>query len=479
MPEAITCSGDAARRIGSDNRGMVAIDEHQVLNPASITQFRNALHGELLTPSEPGYDEARRVWNAIIDKRPALIARCAGDADVVRSVQFAREHNLAVAVRGGGHSVAGYSTCDGGLLIDLSNMKGLRVDAARQTAIAQPGLRLGEFDRQTQEFGLATPLGIVANTGIAGLTLGGGLGWLNGKYGLACDNLLSAHVVTADGQLVIASATEHPDLFWGLRGGGGNFGIVTLFEYQLRAVGPLIGGMTVYPIGQAQPVLGGYGDLCRECPDELSTAAFLVIGPDGQPAVAIAVCYCGPLGPGDEVVKPFRTLGSPVADLVKPMSYVEQQSSFDAGFPPQRLHYWKAGFLQALTAEAIEVFVEYLTRMPSAMSGIGLQQLHGAASRVSPDDTAFPHRFEFWDVPILSQWADAAESDRNINWARDAWTALQPFSEQGVYVNNLGVEGEDRVRSAYGANYERLVALKDAYDPTNFFRLNHNIKPHA
>jgi hypothetical protein len=353
------------------------------------------------------------------------------------------------------------------------------VDPAGQTVRAEGGTTWGILDHETQAFGLATTGGVVRSTGIAGLTLGGGHGFLMRSYGLACDNVLAMDVVLADGQWLTVSATEHADLFWGLRGGGGNFGIVTLFEYQLRAVGPVIGGMTVYPIGQAQPVLGGYGDLCRECPDELSTAAFLVIGPDGQPAVAIAVCYCGPLGPGEEVVKPFRTLGSPVADLVKPMSYVEQQSSFDAGFPPQRLHYWKAGFLQALTAEAIEVLVEYLTRMPSAMSGIGLQQLHGAASRVSPDDTAFPHRFEFWDVPILSQWADAAESDRNINWARDAWTALQPFSEQGVYVNNLGVEGEDRVRSAYGANYERLVALKDAYDPTNFFRLNHNIKPHA
>jgi hypothetical protein len=319
----------------------------------------------------------------------------------------------------------------------------------------------------------------VANTGIAGLTLGGGLGWLNGKYGLACDNLLLAHVVTADGQLLIASATEHPDLFWGLRGGGGNFGIVTLFEYQLRPVGPVIGGMIVYPIGQAQQVLGGYGELCQACPDELSTGAFLVIGPDGQPAVAIAVCYCGPLGTGEDVVQPFRTLGSPVADLVKTTSYVEQQGSFDAGFPPQRLHYWKAAFVRTLSAEAIEVLVEYVTRMPSAMSGIGLQQLHGAAARVSPGETAFPHRFEFWDVPILSQWADPAESDRNMRWARDAWTALQPFSEQGVYVNNLGVEGEERVRSAYGANYERLLALKNAYDPTNFFRLNQNVKPHA
>ena len=457
---------------------MVARDELQTLDSASINRFREALHGELVTPSEPAYGEARRVWNTMVDKRPALIARCAGEADVVRSVQFALDHDLLVAVRGGGHSVAGYSTCDGGLLIDLSNMKGLRVDAARRTAIAQPGLRLGEFDSETQGFGLATPLGIVANTGIAGLTLGGGLGWLNGKYGLACDNLLSAHVVTADGRLLTTNATAYEDLFWGLRGGGGNFGIVTLFEYQLRPVGPVIGGMTVYPLGEAKQVLSRYGEVCHECPDELTTAAFLVMGADGQPVVAIAVCYCGPLGEGENVVKPFRTLGSPAADLVKPMSYVEQQSSFDAGFPAKRLHYWKGSFLRATSAAAIDVLVDYATRMPSAMSGIGLQQMHGAASRVSPNETAFPHRFEFWDVPILSQWTDPAESERNIGWARDAWAALQPFCEQGVYVNNLGVEGEDRVRAAYGESYERLVALKDAYDPTNFFRLNQNIKPH-
>jgi FAD/FMN-containing dehydrogenase len=456
---------------------MVVTNEHQGLDSASIGRFGDALHGELLTPSDPAYDDARRVWNAMIDKRPALIARCGGEADVLRSVQFARDHDLAVAVRGGGHSIAGHSTCDGGLLIDLSNMKGLRVDAAHRTAVAQPGLRLGEFDRATQEFGLATPLGIVANTGIAGLTLGGGLGWLNGTYGLACDNLLSAHVVTADGRLLTASATEHEDLFWGLRGGRGNFGIVTTFEYRLHPVGPVIGGMTVYPLSDMKRVLSRYGELCRECPDELSTAAFLVLGADNQPAVAIAVCYCGALAAGEDGVKPFRALGSPLADLVKPMSYVEQQGSFDAGFPPQRLHYWKAGFLRTTTPDAVDVLVDRVTRMPSAMSGIGLQHLHGVASRVGPAETAFPHRFEFWDVPILSQWSDPAETERNIDWARHAWAALEPFSEQGVYVNNLGVEGDDRVRSAYGANYERLAALKSAYDPTNFFRLNQNIKP--
>jgi hypothetical protein len=277
--------------------------------------------------------------------------------------------------------------------------------------------------------------------------------------------------------LLTASAVEHSDLFWGLRGGGGNFGIVTQFEYRLNPVGPVIGGMIVYSASEAKTVLHGYAELCQTCPDELSTAAFLVIGPDGQPAVAIAVCFCDQLDAGEAIVEPFRTLGSPVADLVKPMSYVEQQGSFDAGFPPQRLHYWKAGFVRTITTDVIDVLLESLTRMPSAMSGIGLQHLHGAASRVDSSETAFPHRFEFWDVPILAQWSDPAESERNIAWARDTWSALQPFSEEGVYVNNLGVEGEDRVRAAYGANYSRLANLKATYDPTNVFHLNQNIKP--
>src|SRR5215471_15691699 len=333
---------------------MVAVDEPRRLDAGPLRHFRDELHGELITPSDTDYESARRVWNYMIDKRPALIARRDGEADVVRSVVFAREHDLPVAVRGGGHSVAGYSTCDDGLLIDLSQMKGLRIDAAHRTATAQPGLRLGEFDRATQEVGLATPLGIVANTGIAGLTLGGGLGWLNGKYGLACDNVLSAHVATADGRLLTASPTEHPDLFWALRGGGGNFGVVTQFVYRLNPVGPVIGGMTVYPLSEAKQVLSRYGELARACPDELTTAVFLILGPDGAPAVAIAVCYCGPATEGEAVVEPYRRLGTQAADMVTSMSYVEQQGSFDAGFPPQRLHYWKAGFLDTLSDDAIE-----------------------------------------------------------------------------------------------------------------------------
>jgi FAD/FMN-containing dehydrogenase len=456
---------------------MVAVEGPRTIDPARLSRFRNSLRGVVIIPSDAGYDSARRVWNHMIDKRPALIARCDGEADVVRSVQFAREQDLPVAVRGGGHSVAGYSTCDGGLVIDLSTMKGLRIDVARRTALAQPGLRLGEFDAQTQLVGLATPLGIVANTGIAGLTLGGGVGWLNGKFGLACDNLLSARVVTADGELLTVSAAGHPDLFWGLRGGGGNFGIVTRFEYRLRPVGPVIGGMTVYALSEARDVLAGYGQLGLECPDELSTAAFLIRGEDGRPAVAIAVCYCGSLESGAEVVAPYRALGPVLADQVRTMAYTEQQGSFDAGFPPRRLHYWKASLLERIGPQAIDVLVECAERMPSAMSGVGLQHVHGAASRVSRAATAFPHRYPFWDVAILAQWEDPSDGDAHIEWARGAFGKLAPLADEGVYVNNLGAEGADRVKAAYGANYDRLVALKTAYDPTNFFRLNQNIRP--
>jgi FAD/FMN-containing dehydrogenase len=473
----MTNSRDVAAARRTNTWSMVSSNEVLGRDSAAVQQYVAALRGDLLTPDDPEYDQARRVWNHMIDKRPALIARCASEADVLRSIEFARERDLTVAVRGGGHSVAGYATCDDGLLIDLSQMKGLRIDAAHRTATAQPGLRLGEFDRATQEVGLATPLGIVANTGIAGLTLGGGLGWLNGKYGLACDNVLSAHVATADGRLLTASPTEHPDLFWALRGGGGNFGVVTQFVYRLNPVGPVIGGMTVYPLSEAKQVLSRYGELARACPDELTTAVFLILGPDGAPAVAIAVCYCGPATEGEAVVGPYRRLGTPAADMVASMSYVEQQGSFDAGFPPQRLHYWKAGFLDTLSDDAIEVMLESLRRMPSSMSGIGLQHLHGAAARVGTDETAFTHRFDFWDVPILAQWSEPSDSERNIAWARETYAALEPFSKAGVYVNNLGTEGDERVRAAYGPNYARLASVKGTYDPTNFFHLNQNIAP--
>lgn len=444
---------------------------------AAVQDLKRRLRGEVVRPGDDGYDAARKVWNAMIDKRPALIARCAGAGDVVRSVQFAREHGLVVAVRGGGHNVAGNCVCDGGLMIDLSPMKGMRVDPVRRTARAQAGLKLGEFDREAQAFGLATTLGIASDTGIAGITTGGGYGWLGGKYGLACDNLLSVDVVTADGRFMTASSSENEDLFWGVRGGGGNFGIVTSFEYRLHPLGPVLGGMVLYPLSKAKEVLRFYHDYARGCPDELSTIAAFLTAPDGNLVVAIVACYSGALQEGEKALKPLRTFGQPLADLIRPMKYMEMQSIFDENFPPGQLQYWKSNFLRAPSDDAIETMIKYATAKPSPMSAFYLQQMHGAASRVGPTETAFAHRFQQYDFFILSMWSDPSDSEKNVRWARELWEAMQPFVERGVYVNSLGDEGEDRVRAAYGPNYDRLVALKNKYDPANLFRLNQNIRP--
>ena len=449
------------------------------LEEAVVQEFAANLRGELIRPEDQGYDSTRAVFNGMIDKRPAMIVRCAGTADVIQGVNFARTHDLLLSVHGGGHSVAGNAVCDGGLMLDLSPMKGVRIDPARRSAQAQAGMTLGEFDHETQALGLATTLGVVSVTGIAGLTLGGGLGWLNGKHGLACDNLLSADVVTADGQLLTASDEENEDLFWGIRGGGGNFGVVTSFKYQLHPVGPVLGGGLRYSAAQARDFLRFYHEFASTCPDELSTAASLGHAPDGSVVVGVAVCYCGPIETGERVLHPLRTFGSPLEDNIQPMSYQTLQSAPDTGFPLGRQHYWKSSWLKHLSDEAIEVMLRFVAEMPSSISGVGLQQMHGAASRVDPAATAFPYRDEHYDFLILSQWADRSDSEENIRWTRAFFEAMQPFFESGVYVNNLGEEGEDRIKEAYGAHYERLVALKDKYDPMNLFRLNQNIRPTA
>jgi FAD/FMN-containing dehydrogenase len=449
------------------------------LEETAVQEFAAGLRGELVRPEDDGYDTTRAIFNGMVDKRPAMIVRCVGASDVIQGVDFARTHDLLLSVRGGGHSVAGNAVSDGGLMLDLSPMKGIRVDPVWRTAQAQAGLTLGEFDHETQAFGLATTLGVVSVTGIAGLTLGGGLGWLNGKHGLACDNLLSADVVTADGQLLTASDEENEDLYWGIRGGGGNFGVVTLFEYQLHPVGPVLGGGLRYSAAQARDFLRFYDEFASTCPDELSTAASLGQAPDGSVVAGVAVCYCGPVETGERVLHPLRTFGSPLEDNIQPMSYRALQTAPDAGFPLGRQHYWKSSYLKHLSDEAIEVMLRFVTEMPSPISGVGLQQMHGAASRVDPAATAFPHRDEHYDFLILSQWADPSDSEENIRWTRALFEAMEPFFEEGVYVNNLGEEGEERVREAYGENYGRLVALKDKYDPTNIFRLNQNIKPTA
>jgi FAD/FMN-containing dehydrogenase len=449
-----------------------------VLDEATVQGFKTNLRGALLRPGDDGYDAARKVWNGMIDKRPALIARCAGPADVLQCVRFARDHDLLVSVRGGGHNYAGKAVYDDGLMIDLSPMKGIRVDPVRRTTQAQAGLKLGEFDRETQAFGLATTLGVNTDTGIAGLPLGGGYGWLGGKYGLACDNVLSVDVVTADGRLVTASASENEDLFWGMRGAGANFGIVTSFEYRLHPVGPVLGGMVLYPLSKEAPRF--FHEFSSTCPDEVSTVGLLLTTPDGTPAVGMAACYCGPLEHGEKILQPLRTFAVPLADFIAPRPYVEMQTVFDEAWAPGQLYYHKANNLRHLSAAAIDTLVAYARAMPTALSSIYFQQLHGAASRIAASETAFPHRYDHLQFGLHPTTQNPADCAAMIRWAREGWQAMQPFVERALYVNALEdalEEGEQRVREAYGPNYERLVALKNKYDPTNFFRLNANIKP--
>jgi len=444
---------------------------------AAFLGLGKSLAGSLLLPGDDDYELARRVFNAMIDRRPAAILRAAATADVSRGVEFARTHDLPVAVRGGSHSVAGKSVADGALLIDLSAMKGIHLDPASRRARAEPGVRLGELDRETQAYGLATPLGTVSNTGIAGLTLGGGIGWINGKHGLSCDNLVSAELVSADGKVLTASVTENEDLFWGLRGGSGNFGIVTSFEYWLHPVGAVLGGPVFYPLASATSVIRSVQELSAGCPDELSTMAVLLTLPNGTPVTAAAACYSGEPADGEAVVAPFRKLGSPVSDSLQPMPYVALQSMLDGFFPQNRHHYWKSAFTPGLGEEGTRILVDYMSRKPSPLTIAYLDQVHGAAARVPVPETAFPHRGDRWDFAILTQWADPREAEVNIAWTKEFFEAMRPHLDDAVYVNNLGEEGDERVRAAFGANYQRLAALKRKYDPTNFFRANQNVPP--
>lgn len=451
--------------------------ENAVINETDIQEFKAQLRGELTQRGEPGYDEARKVFNGMIDKRPALIVRCAGVADVIAAVNFAREAQLSTAIRGGGHGVVGNAVCDDGIVIDLSAMRSVHVDLKNQTARAEGGATWGDFDHETQAFGLATTGGIVPTTGIAGLTLGGGIGYLNRKYGLACDNLLSADVVTADGQLLRASAEDHEDLFWGLRGGGGNFGVVTSFQYRLHRVGPVLGGEIVYPLDQAKKVLRFYRDWSTAAPDEVRADATLLSGPEG-PALDVIVCYCGALEEGEKVLRPLRSCGAPIADTVAPVPYATVQNLLTPVFQPGLLHYWKSGFVRALSDDAIDAIVDFFTgAVPGFFAAIAIEHLGGAVGRVPPENSAFGHRAAQHSLLVLRMWQDPADSAVNIDWTRRCYQTAEPFLENGVYVNYLGDEGESRVLAAYGANYERLATIKKKYDPTNFFCLNQNIKP--
>src|SRR6516165_2797081 len=462
----------------TDLRVITSDGDDRIIEEAVVQEFGANLRGPLLRPGDDGYDQARKVWNGMIDRRPALIARCAGVADVMTAVRFARTNGVLVSVKGGGHNITGNAVCEGGLMIDLSPMKSVRVDPIKRIARAEAGLTWGEYNGETQAFGLASTGGVVSTTGIAGLTLGGGLGWLMGKHGLSCDNLLSADLVTAEGELLTASRELHPDLFWGLRGGGGNFGLVTSFEYQLHPVGPVLAGMVLHPMAKAKEALRFYRDYARSCPDEALAAAALMTSPDGTPVVAIIVAYIGDLAAGEAVVAPVRKFGSPLLDTIAPTSYVQLNTLFDAAVPYGGVQrYWKSSFLKALGDDLIEVLTERSAKMLSPMSMVLFFHLHGAAARVDRNATAFGLRDDQWDYDVISQWHDPGESASHIQWTREFWTAVEPFASGEVYVNHLDAEEATRIRAAYGPGYERLVSLKNKFDPTNLFRLNQNIRP--
>src|SRR5579875_1822418 len=421
-------------------------DTSEKIPEGELNEFRIGLRGQLLQSNDEGYEEARKVWNRRIDKRPAMIVRCAGVSDVLTCVRFAKKHGLVVAVRGGGHNVAGNATCDGGMLIDFSKMKSVRVDPRNRTAQAEPGLTWSELDRETQQFGLAVTGGLVSNTGIAGFTLGGGVGWLARKYGLTLDNLISADVVTAEGKLLKASATENPDLFWGIRGGGGNFGIITSFEYELHPVGPtVLGGMVILPISKV---------------------------------IAVAGCYIGPFDQGQKVIEPLTSFDPSGINLFQQLPYRVLQSLLDASAPPGIQNYWKSEYIEELSDEAIETILEFFSKAKSPLSAVHLHQMGGAISRVPEESTAYSHRDASFILNIIASWIDPRENAGHINWSREFFGRMERYSRGGVYVNFLGEEGQHRVRAAYGdAKYNLLVDLKRKYDPTNFFRLNQNIAP--
>jgi hypothetical protein len=438
-------------------------------------KLQSRVRGRVLTAEVDGYEESRSVFNAMIDRYPVLIIRCEDAADVVHGVTFARDHGLNVSVKGGGHSVSGSAVCDGGVMLDMSAMTKVVVNSAQRIAVAESGALLAQLDAATAKHGLATPLGVVSLTGIAGLTLGGGLGWLNGKHGLACDNLLAVDIVTADGRLLTATAQQHEDLFWAVRGGGGNFGVVVSFTYRLHPVAAVLAGAIVYPADVAAEALIHYHEVVSAAPDELSTSASLWRDDRGVTMSSVGVCWSGRAEDGPPALRRLREFGPPVADEVRTMPYAALQQVSDGGFPRGRQHYWKASFLKHLTPEVINVVIDHLEHAPSPYTGVGFQQMTGLASRVAPSATAFAHRAKQYDCLILSQWDDPADSPANVAWTRSLFEAMTPFLEPGVYVNNLGDEEQGRAPAAFGHNYERLSRIKAACDPGNLFRSNANI----
>jgi FAD/FMN-containing dehydrogenase len=440
---------------------------------------RAAFSGELLAPGDAGYEDARKVHNGAIDKRPALIARCRSTADVVDAVNLGRDSGLEISVRGGGHNVAGRAVTEGGLMIDLAQMKGIHVAPKARRAQAQAGLTWGEYNRATHLFGQATTGGVISSTGIAGLTLGGGLGWLMGKYGMAVDNLVSVELVTAAGEVVTANDAENAELFWGLRGGGGNFGVATSFEYRTHQVSTVLGGIVAHPFDKATDVLSFYRDACADAPDEAILFAGVVHAPDGS-GMKIAIvggCHCGDEAQAANDFKAIKEWGPPVMDMIDRMPYPVINTLLDDGFPKGARNYWKSTFVTELNDEVAGIIAEKYAKVPSPMSGMVFEHFHGEVCRKAVDATAYPHRAPGFNLVIAGEWMDPSEDEANIAWVREVYDALAPYRANRVYVNYMGDDDSGRMAEAYGPNLDRLVALKRQWDPNNLFRLNQNIQP--
>jgi len=457
------------------------------LQSTEIDAFKAQFRGEVLVPGDVSYDEVRQIWNAMIDRRPALIARCSSPDDVVQAVKFARTHDVLVSIRGGGHNIAGNAVCDGGLMIDLSPMKDVQVDAKGRRATVEPGCTLGDFDAVVQAHGLATPTGINSTTGVAGLTLGGGFGWLSRKYGMTIDNLLSAEVVTADGRQVHASETENSDLFWGLRGGGGNFGIVTRFEFQLHPVGPeVLSGLIVFPFAQAKSVLTQFARFTETMPDELNVwmvtrkappLPFLPEAVHGKEVVVLALCYVGDPAEGEKLIAPLRGFGTAHGEHIGVQPFTAWQQAFDPLLTPGARNYWKSHNFTQLSEGAIDTIIEFAATLPSPQCEIFIGTIGGQTARVAPEAMAYSCRDACYVMNVHGRWESADEDERGIAWAREFFAKAKPFASRGAYINFLTEEEGDRVEFAYGGTYDRLVELKKKYDPTNLFRMNQNIKP--
>ena len=463
------------------------LDASKTISEETLAAFAGKLRGEAALPGEDGYEAARTIWNAMIDRRPALAARCRGAADVIHALKFAREEKLLVSVRGGGHNIAGSAVCDGGLLIDLSPMRSVRVDPSARIARVEAGATLADFDREAQAFALATPLGINSTTGVAGLTLGGGFGWTTRKFGLTIDNLVSADLVTAEGEFMRVSETERPDLFWALRGGGGNFGVATSFEFRLHPLGPeVLSGLVVHPLDQAEALLPEFRRIANEAPDELSVWSVMRKAPPlpflpaewhGKEVLIFAACYAGAMAEGEKATRALRSLGRPIVDVVSPHSFVRWQAAFDSLLTPGARNYWKSHDFDDLPDGAIAAMVRAARALPSPECEVFIAHLGGAMTRIAPDATAWPNRRAHFVMNAHARWRDEAQDAPCIGWARELSESAAPFASGSVYVNFMPEDEHDRVGRAYGANYRRLAEIKRRYDPQNQFRMNQNISP--